>query len=798
MHQQFVIKVLGGLFFVFASCGPLKNPQSDQPQSAFARPLAPGTDITSETGFSVRGRLTNWITVKSNKKTEHLAGISETSDLIHFYWNAANNKWRAENLSSITGQKVKNSVTSWITPDGSNTVEHIASVSSNNDLIVFYRNSGNNIWKTVNVTAKTNARVAGGLSSWQTPNGPYNVEHIAARNSDGRLLVFWWSPAKDWQVVNVSQKTGVNINSDVTNWQIRRGQFLTEYLAATSTANKVVVFAWSPSADWNATATPFTSTDGATPWLTGEVEHLAGVGSDSTLYVLWRKGQGAWNYVDVTDITGEKVMERPAGYQFKVGSENVEFLTARGPGNHALVFWWKPSRDWQAFDITEITGSGISTPPVSWTTNATSDRISEHLAAVGANGRLRVFYSYDQPRVFTDRLGTIYENIPRMRNTNRKILTILWDPHYPDDAGGFIPKPLKTTITTALYGTDGMGNYFRENSGKTFRLQNEGILGWYDAEHPLDYYDGDSNGDGQPYDRDKAGAAIRASDADINYKIFDEDGDGKVEPHELSIVFIHPGRQGGLYRINGRKVKDDRDGSTLFVDGVKIEECVEVGIGHPTPNFSVVAHELCHALFNLPDMYFTFFTPTAAGSYSIMDATYNKAHIDAFHKMKLGWAHPRIVFRSGAYKIPEVETRHRVYVLMDPMRSEKEYFLLANRWKGSSFDRFELPDEGIAVWHVMEDPAVYNAAPPPPTVDATQWATVGGGRSYVRMIRPDLHPPFLNRRSLWDAAEGNLLSTETDLSKPGLRWGNQSASGFNLKNFSAPGQVMEVTIETPW
>jgi hypothetical protein len=214
------------------------------------------------------------------------------------------------------------------------------------------------------------------------------------------------------------------------------------------------------------------------------------------------------------------------------GTERVELLGARSPNGHALVYWWKPSRDWQAIDLTEITGREIASPPEAWVTSAGNGRLSEHLAAVGTDGWLRVFYSFDQPRTLTDKVGEAYQGIKRMRNTTRKVVAILWDPHYPG-----IAKPDRAVVVNALFGaTNSVRDYFRENSAGAFSIRSAGVLGWYDADRPLNYYDNPDN----PHD--KAGAALRAADPDFDFSAYDDDDDGTLEPHELAIVFIHPGR----------------------------------------------------------------------------------------------------------------------------------------------------------------------------------------------------------------------------------------------------------------
>ena len=67
------------------------------------------------------------------------------------------------------------------------------------------------------------------------------------------------------------------------------------------------------------------------------------------------------------------------------------------------------------------------------------------------------------------------------------------------------------------------------------------------------------------------------------------------------------------------------------------------------------------------------------------------------------------------------------------------YFLIENRWPGSSYDR-ALPDQGLAVWHIMENPDTFNAARPPATSRIPEWSTLGPtawARKGIRMIRPN-------------------------------------------------------------
>jgi photosystem II stability/assembly factor-like uncharacterized protein len=253
--------------------------------------------------------------------------------------------------------------------------------------------------RTVNVTRITGRRITGPVTSWQTPNGPMTVEHLAARDPAGHLLVFWWSPAHDWQVVDVTAKTGRTIDGPLTSWQTRNGPFLVEHLAARDSNGHLLVFWWSPAHDWQVlditAITGRTIVSGVTSWQTPNgpenVEHLAGHDAGGRLLVFWWTPSHDWRVVDISAITGQRVMSTPTSWQTANGPLNVEHLAAHGVTGDLLVFYWAPTHDWQVVNVSGITGVKIGGPPTSWQTPNGPFNV-EHLAAAGADGRLRVFF----------------------------------------------------------------------------------------------------------------------------------------------------------------------------------------------------------------------------------------------------------------------------------------------------------------------------------------------------------------------------------------------------------------------
>jgi hypothetical protein len=116
-----------------------------------------------------------------------------------------------------------------------------------------------------------------------------------------------------------------------------------------------------------------------------------------------------------------------------------------------------------------------------------------------------------------------------------------------------------------------------------------------------------------------------------------------------------------------------------------------------------------------------------------------------------------------------------------------------------------LPAEGLAVWHVIEDPAVHNALPAPPWVNPVMWASnefnAGPGRRAVQMLRPTQGPDITQYHwELWaDGDSGaytgyDILSNAEGGDRSVLAWADGSPAGYSVRNIPAPAATMPVTI----
>jgi hypothetical protein len=370
------------------------------------------TDLTTATGIRAASAPTSWQTQDGPYNVEHLA-FTDAGGHVVVLISSERGDWHVVDVTAVTGQTIQGPLTSWQTASGPYNVEHLAGINSAGDVIVFWWSPAHD-WQFTNVSTKTGQQINTPLTSWQTPNGPDIVEHLAGVNSSGDVIVFWWSPKHDWQSVNVSVATGQQVATALTNWQTPNGPFLVEHLAGVSAAGRVLVFLWSPAHDWQAidvtTITGQTIQGPLTSWQTPNgpynVEHLAGISpSGHALVFLWSPVHD-WQFVDVTAKTGQ-VMKGPlVSWQTPNGPYNVEHLGGLTASGDVVVFWWSPAQDWQAIDVSRVTGVGqVSQALTSW-------QVAKRLQFLWARTRNRLFFSWDDGSSWSERDFVLQIAIP--------------------------------------------------------------------------------------------------------------------------------------------------------------------------------------------------------------------------------------------------------------------------------------------------------------------------------------------------------------------------------------------------
>lgn len=688
----------------------------------------------------------------------HFLAASDSSGDLHAFRKRTFFPWEQKNVSAQTGEQVDGAVTWWQEKKILHRKDFLGGVNSQGEVLVFKRDLLNN-WSVKNITTETGKKANGPLTSWVTRNGPYLVPHLAGPNNNGELIVFWRKTSGNWGSVNVTAITGKHIDGPVTSWVTQNGPYTVEHLAGRGTAGELLVFWWSPQHDWQV--------------------------------------------VNVSRIACGKIEGMPADYRITEGGERVEMLASRGPDRRLLLHWWRPSTDWQMLNVTKAQNIYCYNDPSCWRRkDIRTGRPCEFITFESGDYQLMVFEMNRIPRDMLKSLAEPFHVLPHQpmqhMRKNLDLLTVLWNWDPPTH-----PIPTQDQIEELIVGaTNSVNDYYRENSGGHFKVNHLGTVGWYSSDYPMDWYkiQGGPNEDFINRHHYKYLEAARNASDDFNFQSYDSSGDGKLHTSECGILLLVPGETTDGY-VRSINLRENPNALLYSKNGIEFSVIAEVYLT-PNSKFGVIAHELTHLLLGHGDMYLGFPTHSAAGQYSLMDQHNPGQHLDPFAKLKYGWVCPRLILRTGNYTIKDIETNHRVLILMDPNHSLKEYFIIENRSPGTSYDQY-MNDQGLGIWHIMEDPQLFNTALPPKNVDPVKWnALVPGNetRLAIRMVRPIL--TFNDNQALWDGSDPvtgyDLLSVDNDPAHNELLWGDGTPSGFNIKNISAAGPSMTLRIEVPF
>jgi M6 family metalloprotease-like protein len=216
---------------------------------------------------------------------------------------------------------------------------------------------------------------------------------------------------------------------------------------------------------------------------------------------------------------------------------------------------------------------------------------------------------------------------------------------------------------------------------------------------------------------------VSLDNAGYNFAPLDFNNDGTIgfgnEVAYLMIDAMDPGLASN-YRGGGTRGMPplSLDGKSTSGKGCTVSE--------DSPWITLYAHELSHEILGTTDYYGI--TPQPVNAFTLMGLSGVNAgqtpvgphHLDSFYKMKFGWMSPTVVTHDGYYDIPDVETNPVAYILHEPAHGKDEYFIVENRWKGTSYDKsdglidplipplppadapVDIPDEGLLIWHVDE------------------------------------------------------------------------------------------------
>ena len=285
-------------------------------------------------------------------------------------------------------------------------------------------------------------------------------------------------------------------------------------------------------------------------------------------------------------------------------------------------------------------------------------------------------------------------------------------------------NPLSTFTSTYTSGSNSVYQYFYDQSNGLYRPQYD-VYGIYNLNKPRATYG--ANEDDDPDGSDVGVAqmvydAVIASQNDINWTNYDNDGDGEADV--VIVVYAGVGEAQAYnivknavwpcqWNLTSGAYYGDGPGS-VTLNGIKIDRFGvfnEVNgsndYGTQMDGIGTFCHEFSHCL-GLPDFYETTYTGYyGIGSWSLMDyGSYNNngytpIGYSAYEKNFMGWINLLTPTENSFYTLPKFNQKSAstdiAYKVTSPLNAN-EYYVLENRAQ-QGWDSY-IADEGLMVTHV--------------------------------------------------------------------------------------------------
>ncbi len=319
--------------------------------------------------------------------------------------------------------------------------------------------------------------------------------------------------------------------------------------------------------------------------------------------------------------------------------------------------------------------------------------------------------------------------------------------------------------------------------------------------------------------------ALKIADQYIDFSAYDTNEDQKLSANELLFLFVVAGGEKAFYPTTTPSVwahqhcLSSKDAPKL--DAIKVLECDDgkyalIGERHIERSYSkdatigIIAHELSHAAFNLPDLYSTVSSATSAGIgyFGLMSSGFwgrsslsdpygnTPVMMSAYSRVKSGLIKPHIKSESRQADLLLHDTSQTDFNIALLPIDQNEYFLIENRsilgYDAGLFDLQGGYSGGLAIWHI--DQKIIQSQQASNSVNNNP-AHKGVDLEEADIRRLDLDSTFKGSgKNLY--YRGNI-DTFSPQSTPSSDRYSGAPSGIYVDNISSYSQTMRLRVTNP-
>ncbi|KAJ9659113.1 hypothetical protein H2201_007515 [Coniosporium apollinis] len=255
-------------------------------------------------------------------------------------------------------------------------------------------------------------------------------------------------------------------------------------------------------------------------------------------------------------------------------------------------------------------------------------------------------------------------------------------------------------FSTNKIATGSVTEYFTDVSNGKISLTGE-VVGPFLMPQMSKQYANNAHGLGSAFPnlRTLAADALTAANGQVNFKPYDNDGNGYVD----AFIVVHAGRGGeqtgnkdDIWSAKWVLPQETRVDDVNVFAFLTIPEDAKIGVS---------AHEIGHLVFGWPDLYDTDKSSSGVGKWCLMSngswggGGATPCHPSAWCKANQGWIDVVTETENRLITCTDVKSgkkAHRLWKNGDT--SSQEYFLVENR-QLAGFDT-SLPGAGLLVWHI--------------------------------------------------------------------------------------------------